>query len=90
MQRLTLGEQLATIEHASRGLRAAGITHLIIDGDRVEICLAPPDPPMQIVAEQGTQDKPLPDPLDDPDTYGGAVPNFNVGADLATDEVNTP
>jgi hypothetical protein len=60
----------------AKELRAAGVTSVSING--VAITLAPPDPvapPTQTTPR--TEPAPMVvDMLDDPSTYGGAVPGF--------------
>jgi len=52
-------------------LRAAGVTKIVIDGATVE--LAPPDAVLRIERPEREE---FSDALDDPDTYGGAVPTL--------------
>lgn len=81
-----VAKRLRLIAESAAGLRAAGVTSLEIDGDRIAVRYAPPygpaDEPVIASIDKppvvAVDDEPETDPLDDPDTYGGEVPGFDL------------
>lgn len=81
-----LDARLALIEQRAPGLRAAGVRSLVIDGVTIRLlpasAWAEPPPsatPSALGSEPG---KDLTNPLEDPDTFGGALPGFDVDPTL--------
>lgn len=70
-------EWLDLIEKRASRLRAAGVTHVELEGFKVD--LAAPEPPEIVIANAEPPAPDYSDPLDDPATYGrrdGSVPGF--------------
>ena len=70
----TLAKKLDTIARKAPALRAAGVTRVEVDGVAFEI-----DPPMPEVDNDPQRNERMRgdlDALDDPDTFGGAVPTM--------------
>ena len=65
---------LSLVESHAEKLRAVGVLRLRL-GD-LELVLAPRDAPAP--KEEPKPDNRPPDPLSDPDTFGGRVPGFNL------------
>lgn len=70
MKAADLDKTLETIAKQAPALRKAGVISLVVDN--VTINLMPPDPP-QTTGKDGEAESDR-DPLEDPFTYGGPVP----------------
>jgi hypothetical protein len=80
-----LAQRITLIEESAPRLRAAGVTSIRVAGDAVTVTYAPPygpddPPPAAGVSKPSGETAPdlESDPLDDPDTYGGEVPGFDL------------
>lgn len=82
---------MKAIEAAAPGLRAAGVVSLEISLDRIAVRFASPfgpiDPPRAAAEDeppvQDPTPEPEPNPLDDPATFGGDVPGYELEDDDA-------
>lgn len=90
LHEVTPQEWLALIAARAPDLRSAGVLSVEIDGTRASFRLAP-DAPIPPVAEAPDQPAAIEqptyqelNPLDDPDTFGGAVPGYEF--DKESDE----
>lgn len=79
---MTPPEWIALLEAEGIRLRAAGITYLEIDGDRLKVRLSSYQAPTGLIPAD-TETPPVVvaqgemDPLDDPMTFGGRLPNLH-------------
>lgn len=78
---LSLEETLDLVVRKADDLRAKGVLELTCDG--LKLTLAPPSQPAPVAAPAEAPSPP--DPLDDPDTFGGSVPQRR-GAQMPPDE----
>lgn len=78
-----LDARLALIEQRAPGLRAAGVRSVALDGMTIRLTAA--DPPAGVLLPSALGPEPgrdLTNPLEDPDTYGGALPGFDADPTL--------
>lgn len=88
MYNVTPQDWIALLVDKAPHLRAAGVMSISIDGDRVNVGLAPPYEPLEAKPAAGSdvrpappddpQPEPEPDALDDPATFGGPVPGYQI------------
>jgi hypothetical protein len=89
---MTPHEWMTLIEDRAIRLRAAGVTSIRINGDSVTVGFAPFEAkPAKFPADSipdrpaAAEDRVELDPLDDPMTFGGMLPNLHPAADERTE-----
>lgn len=73
----TAEQLLDLIERRARGLRAAGVRRVELEG--IVFDLADPDPVPQQFEREEIDEPMIYDALDDPTTFGGGIPTLSRG-----------